>query len=251
MERPDLGEAVLDGHAPLDADQRGDLAGLDNALDVSGGQGKLQIGRVFLDQPMDQVDLLGDRPRGVLMLAGNVDRPELGFHSAFAEPGNVRLAGVEPRHGCGDLLPALAGVHLGPDDLGLTADRSGRSRLRSVTVASLDPARCAGSSSGDDGQSLVPSFVLFMPASEVRRGPASPEEQVASEQVSSLPALWRPGPQALIPLQEVLRGAALAGRKQEPGLRGVWLVSTYESRPLSSGVTHETSEKTDQAVTSK
>src|SRR5271157_2466494 len=79
-----------------------------------------------------------------------------------------------------------------------------------------------------------------MPASEVRRGPASPEEQVASEQVSSLPALWRSGPQALIPLQEVLRGAALAGRKQEPGLRGVWLVSTYESRPLSSGVTHET-----------
>jgi len=68
-----------------------------------------------------------------------------------------------------------------------------------------------------------------MPASEVRRGPASPEEQVASEQVSSLPALWRPGPQALVPLQEVLRGAALARRKQEPGLRGVLLVSTYES----------------------
>src|SRR5208283_5244844 len=93
---------------------------------------------------------------------------------------------------------------------------------------------------GDDGRSPVPSSVLLMPASEVRRGPASPEEQVASEQVSSLPALWRPGPQALIPLQEVLRGAALAGRKQEPGLRGVWPVSTYESRPLSSGVAHET-----------
>ena len=60
-----------------------------------------------------------------------------------------------------------------------------------------------------------------MPASEVRRGPASPEEQVASEQVSSLPALWRPGPQALVPLQEVLRGAALAGRKQEPGVKKV------------------------------
>ena len=80
----------------------------------------------------------------------------------------------------------------------------------------------------------------FMPASEVRRGPASPEEQVASEQVSSLPALWRPGPQALVPLQEVLRGSALAERKQGPGLRGAWLVSTYEFRPLSSNVTHET-----------
>ena len=68
-----------------------------------------------------------------------------------------------------------------------------------------------------------------MPASEVRCGPASPEEQVASEQVSSLPALWRPGPQALVPLQEVLRGATLAERKQEPGPRGVLLVSTYES----------------------
>src|SRR5271166_428837 len=79
-----------------------------------------------------------------------------------------------------------------------------------------------------------------MRACEVRRGPASPEEQVASEQVSSLPALWRPGPQTLVPLQEVLRGAALAGRKQAPGLRGVWLVSAYESCPPSSGVTHET-----------
>jgi len=88
MEGPELREAILDGHAPLDADQRGDLAGLGNALDVIGGPGEFRIGKVFLDQPMDQVDLLGDRPRGVLVLPGNVDRPELCLHSPFAEPGD-------------------------------------------------------------------------------------------------------------------------------------------------------------------
>ena len=96
VEGPELGQAVLDGHASLDADQRGDLAGADDPLDVVGREGQLQVVRVLRDQPMNQVDLLGDRPGGVGVLAGDVDRPELRLHAPLAEPGNVGLAGIEP-----------------------------------------------------------------------------------------------------------------------------------------------------------
>ena len=48
---------------------------------------------ILRDQAMHQVDLLGDRPRWVRMLAGDVDRPELGLHAPLAKPGNVGLAG--------------------------------------------------------------------------------------------------------------------------------------------------------------
>ena len=90
VERPELRQVVLDRDAPFDADQRGDLARLDDPLDVVGGTGQLEVVGVALDHPVDQVDLLGDGPRGVGMVAGDVDRPELGLEAPLAEPGDDR-----------------------------------------------------------------------------------------------------------------------------------------------------------------
>ncbi len=67
-----------------------------DALDVGGGVGHLEGVGIACDHPVDQVDLFGDGPRGVGMLAGDIDRPELSLDAPFAKPGNVGLAGVEP-----------------------------------------------------------------------------------------------------------------------------------------------------------
>ena len=72
------------------------LPACDDPLDVVGAYGQLEVVGVVLDHPVDQVDLLGDGARRVGVLAGDVDRPELGLDAPFAEPGDVGLAGVEP-----------------------------------------------------------------------------------------------------------------------------------------------------------
>ena len=65
-------------------------------LDVVGRVRHLEGVGIALDHPVDQVDLLGDGPRGVGMLAGDIDRPELGLDAPLAQPGDVGLARVEP-----------------------------------------------------------------------------------------------------------------------------------------------------------
>ena len=55
------------------------LPDLTIALDVVGGVRHREVVRVALDHPVDQVDLLDHGPRGVLVLARDVDRPELGL----------------------------------------------------------------------------------------------------------------------------------------------------------------------------
>ncbi len=79
-----------------------------------------------------EILLAGGTPSQVSRLASlrRVVPGRLGSDLAVGSGAWRLFAGVASvrSHGCGDLLPALAGVHLGPNDLGLTADRSGRSR---------------------------------------------------------------------------------------------------------------------------
>jgi hypothetical protein len=72
---------------------------------------------------------------------------------------------------------------------GLPADR--------VNLRSWKPAARAGEA-------------LFS-LSEVERAPSSPQEQIASAEIPSLPPLWRPSAQAVLPVQEV-RGVAALNR---------------------------------------
>ena len=65
---------------------------LDDALDVVGRVRHLEVVGIALDHPVDQVDLLGDGPRGVGMLARDIDRPELRLEAPLAEPGDIGLA---------------------------------------------------------------------------------------------------------------------------------------------------------------
>ena len=115
VERPELRQVVLDRDAPFDADQRGDLARTDDPLDVVGGTGQLEVVGVALDHPLDQVDLLGDGPRGVGMFAGDVDRPELCLDAPLAEPGEIGLAVREP---AADVEPGEADVAIGAEPPG-------------------------------------------------------------------------------------------------------------------------------------
>ena len=92
IEGAELGQVVLDRHAPLDPDQRRDLARLDDPLDIVGRIRHRQVVGIALDHPVDQVDLLGDGPRGVGMLARDVDRPELRLQAPLAHPGDIGLA---------------------------------------------------------------------------------------------------------------------------------------------------------------
>ena len=72
-------EAAADLVTALDADQRGDLAGLVDADDVVGGVGQLEVVRIGFDQALDDVDLLervADRAVAG-HLGRDVDRPEL------------------------------------------------------------------------------------------------------------------------------------------------------------------------------
>ena len=79
VELAQRGEAAADLVAALDADQRGDLARLVDADDVVGGARQLEVVRIGLDQPLDDVDLLERlADRGVAGdFARDVDRPEL------------------------------------------------------------------------------------------------------------------------------------------------------------------------------
>ena len=72
------------------------MPALDDPLDVVGRERQLEVVGVALDHPVDEVDLLGDGPRGVRVLARDVDRPELGLDAPLAQPRDVGLARVEP-----------------------------------------------------------------------------------------------------------------------------------------------------------
>ena len=60
------------------------------------GERQFQVAGILVDQPVNQVDLLGDGARWVLVLAGDIDRPELSLDSPLTEPGDVGLSRVEP-----------------------------------------------------------------------------------------------------------------------------------------------------------
>ena len=102
------------------------------------------------------------------------------------------------RGGCSpgpDISRRLGRLQLPPDpdrkSKRLWIDRrggSGPSWSESITLAGLDPARFARFAVGGRWPITRSPRFNFIPASEVRRGSASPEEQVASGQVSSLPA---------------------------------------------------------------
>ena len=93
-------------------------------LDVVGGVGHLEGVGVSLDHAADQVDLLGDRPRRVRVLAGDVDRPELGLDAALAESGDVGLAGIQP----------VREVELLEVEIPLVRNRQGRSLWPSKSI---------------------------------------------------------------------------------------------------------------------
>ena len=58
--------------------------------------GQLEGVGIARDHAVDQIDLLGDGPGGVGVLAGDIDRPELGLEPSLAQPGDVGLSGIEP-----------------------------------------------------------------------------------------------------------------------------------------------------------
>ena len=88
---PKRAERVLDGVAAFHAQQGGDAAALEAALDVVGGQGQRQAVGVARDHPASDVELLQLHLGipAVLDLARDVDRPELGPHLALGQPGQV------------------------------------------------------------------------------------------------------------------------------------------------------------------
>ena len=74
------------------ADERRDLALLEDALDVVGGERQLERVRVLAHHAMDDVDLLERRGHGALpaIVGRDVDRPELPADAAGAQPRDVR-----------------------------------------------------------------------------------------------------------------------------------------------------------------
>jgi hypothetical protein len=115
VEGAELRQVVLDRDAPFDADQGGDLPRRDDPLDVGRRAGQLEVRAVALDHPHDQVDLLGDRPRGVRVLARDVDRPELRLDAPLAQPRQIGLATPEP---LADVEPREGDVPLAPETPG-------------------------------------------------------------------------------------------------------------------------------------
>ena len=103
--------------AAFDADERGDLSGLHDPLDVGGGAGRLEYIGIASDHRFDELDLLQRVLEGRPLLHGfgrDIHAPKLSADAAFAEARNVgvhfrlRLADVafvEGAIGLGSHLP--------------------------------------------------------------------------------------------------------------------------------------------------
>ncbi len=102
VHRPEYSERAPDRVPALRADQRRHLAGRHDPLNVRGGQRELERVPVPADQAVHEIDLLqGGRDRCLsLQLGRNIDRPELGSHSAGGQPGQV---GLRERNRGGDV----------------------------------------------------------------------------------------------------------------------------------------------------
>jgi hypothetical protein len=109
----------------LDANQRGDLAGLVGADDVVGGVRHGEVGRVARGQALHDVDLLesGLDRHGSGHGGGNPHRPELPADVARAQAGNIghqqglvgrRLLGARQ---LGQVALEIEGVHLAGEPL--------------------------------------------------------------------------------------------------------------------------------------
>jgi len=113
VEHAQRAERVVDRVAALHADHRGDAAGLERALDVSGGVGNLEDRRPLLRHAMDHVDLLHRHARRFLAhhRRGRIHRPELPADAALPQARNI---GHQLGNGFGDVgfAEVLAGIEI-------------------------------------------------------------------------------------------------------------------------------------------
>jgi hypothetical protein len=94
VQLPQHGDRAFDRVAPFNADERGDLAGLGDPLDVVSRQREFKRLGIAGDHRLDEFDLLDRRrERGAPLrrFARHPDRPELGADASFAQPRDIGL----------------------------------------------------------------------------------------------------------------------------------------------------------------
>ena len=89
VEHAQRAERAVDRMPAFHADERRDLALLEDALDVIGGQRQLECLGVLAHHAVDDVDLLERRRHGRRIICRDVDRPELTADAARTQAGDV------------------------------------------------------------------------------------------------------------------------------------------------------------------